>query len=271
MPVDQPKKIQPRSKIGTDIRLVLQQRDLVLLKALSLLRIVDREQARMICGFGSLTRVNARLLKLRRAGLLKRFFFVSAEGGKRAIYSLTKRSAILIGSKLNEIHRPTDSFLLGDKFVAHQLALNEVYCACLFREPRPDGITVRRWRTFRKPLSPSYSLVPDAYFEIHSVDSVRPMFLEVDLGTEGLTVWNKKIEQYLSFATSGEFARLFHSNRFSVLVVAASEGRLQSLRACIRKTTAKLFYLTTLEKIKEHGFWHSVWFRPEGEQTQSLI
>jgi hypothetical protein len=271
MPADQPKQAQPRSKIGTDVHLVLQQRDLVLLKTLALLRIVDREQARMICGFGSLTRVNARLLKLRRAGLLKRFFFVSAEGGKRAIYCLTNRSAILIGSPHNAIQRPADSFLLGDKFVAHQLALNQVYCACLLKEPLPDGIAVRSWRTFRKPLSPSHSLIPDAYFEIHSIESVRPMFLEVDLGTEGLTVWNKKIEQYVRFAASGEFARLFHSNRFSVLVVATTEGRLQSLRACIRKITAKLFYLTMFEKIKEHGFWHSVWFRPEGEQTQSLI
>src|SRR4029077_4541546 len=131
MPVDPPKQAPPRSKIGTDVHVLLQQRDLLLLQALSLLRIVDREQASVICGFMSLTRVNTRLLKLRRAGLLKRFFFVSAEGGKRAIYSLTRRSAELIGARLNDIKRPTDSFLLGDKFVAHQLALNQVYCACL--------------------------------------------------------------------------------------------------------------------------------------------
>src|SRR6202000_2958188 len=116
------------------------------------------------------------------------------------IYSLTKRSAELIGSAPNGIHRPADSFLLGDKFIAHQLALHQVYCAGLLRKPLPDEITVRGWRTFRNPLSPSHSLIPDAYFEIPSIESVRPMFLEVDLGTEGLTVWNKKIEQYLNFA-----------------------------------------------------------------------
>jgi hypothetical protein len=256
--------------IGTDVHLVLQHRDLMLLRALSLLRLVDREQASIICGFRSLTRANTRLLKLRRAGLLKRFFFVSAEGGKRAIYSLTRRSAELIGTGLNDIKRPADSFLLGDKFVAHQLALNQVYCACLFKPP-PAAITIKLWRTFRKPLSPAHPLIPDAYFEIHSNESARPMFLEVDLGTEGLTVWNKKIEQYLNFAASGEFASHFQNNRFSVLIVVDGEPRLHSLRVCIRKFTTKLFYLTTFQRIKDHGFWAAIWFRPEGEQTQSLI
>jgi hypothetical protein len=67
------------------------------------------------------------------------------------------------------------------------------------------------------------------------------MFLEVDLGTEGLTVWNKKIEQYLNFAASGEFAGQFQNNRFSVLIVVDREPRLHSLRACIRKITARSF------------------------------
>jgi hypothetical protein len=257
-------------KIGTDAHVVLQQRDLVLLRALSLLRIVDREQTSVICGFKSLTRVNTRFLKLRRAGLLKRFFFVSAEGGKRAIYTLTRRSAELIGVRLNDIKRPADSFLLGDKFVAHQLALNQVYCACFFKPP-PSAASVKSWRTFRKPLSSTYPLIPDAYFEIHSNESVRPMFLEVDLGTEGLTVWNKKIDQYLNFAASGEFGRQFQNSRFSVLIVVDREPRLHSLRTCIRKITAKLFYLTTFQRIKDHGFWAAIWLRPEGEQTQSLI
>jgi hypothetical protein len=214
--------------------------------------------------------VNTRLLKLRRAGLLKRFFFVSAEGGKRAIYSLTRRSAELIGTGLNDIKRPADSFLLGDKFIAHQLALNQVYCSCLFKPP-PSAISVKSWRTFRKSLSPAHPVIPDAYFEIHSNESVRPMFLEVDLGTEGLTVWNNKIEQYLNFAASGEFAGQFQNNRFSVLIVVDREPRLHSLRASISKVTAKLFYLTTFQRIKDHGFWAAIWLRPEGEQTQSLI
>lgn len=266
---DQQKQTRQPLRIGNDVHVILQPRDVLLLKTLSSLRIIDREQASVICGFKSLTRVNARLLKLRLAGLLKRFFFVSPEGGKRAIYSLTRHSANIIGTELNGLKRPADSFLLGDRFAAHQLALNQVYCACFFR-PLPNGVTVKSWRIFQKPLSSSCFVIPDGYFEIHSTESIRPVFLEVDLGTEGLTVWNKKIKQYINFAASGEFSRLFEKQRFSVLVVTGSERRLHSLRSAIQKITPKLFYLTSSARIKEQGLGHAIWFRPEGEQTHSL-
>ena len=38
------------------------------------MRVIDREQAKCIAGFGSTTRVNIRLLALTRAGLLRRFY-----------------------------------------------------------------------------------------------------------------------------------------------------------------------------------------------------
>ncbi len=223
----------------------------------------------MLCGFNSLTRVNTRLLKLGRAGLLKRFFFVSALGGKRAIYCLSKKGAELIGTHPNAVNRPPDSFLIGDKFTAHQLAINQVYCAAcspLYIE----GRKVQNWRGFAKPLSASVPLIPDAYFEICSNEMTRPVFLEVDRGTEGLPVWTKKINEYLSLAALGEFERLFLKPRFAVLVVASSERRMQSLRAHVRTITPKLFYFTTIEKITTQGFWTPIWLRPEGEHSQSL-
>lgn len=44
----------------------------LLLVALALLKIVDREQAKAVTGHGSVTRINARLLALVRAGYLRR-------------------------------------------------------------------------------------------------------------------------------------------------------------------------------------------------------
>jgi hypothetical protein len=258
------------SKTGTNEHVIVQHRDLRLFHALSILRIVDRKQTQIISGFNSTTRVNSRLLKLLHVGLLKRFFFVSALGGKRAIYSLSKRGAELIGTTPNGIQRPADSFLIGDKFVAHQLAINEVFCAAHFHTYIKDK-TVKNWKALTKPLSPAISVIPDAYFEIHLNEIIRPMFLEVDQGTEGLTVWSKKINEYLTLASSGDFERLFAHPRFGVLVVAASERRMQSLRTHVAKITPKLFYFTTQERIAAQGFWSAIWFRPEGEQLESLI
>ena len=54
--------------------LVVQSRDRRLFEELPVMRVVDREQAKIVAGFGSTTRANARLLALVRAGLLRRFF-----------------------------------------------------------------------------------------------------------------------------------------------------------------------------------------------------
>jgi hypothetical protein len=269
MPEAPKQKQQQTSRTGTK-RLILQKRDFWLFNALSTLRILDKRQAASIAGFNSNTRVNERLLKLRQTGLLKRFFFVSAVGGKRAIYCLTKKSADLIGIPLNAVHRPSDSFLIGDRFVAHQLAINEVYCASAIRQHASDP-QISAFRLISKPLSDAIPIIPDAYFEINSNSFIRPMFLEVDLGTERHSIWNEKIKQYLNLASSGEFERLFAKPRFAVLVVTTSNGRMHSLRSHIRKSTSKLFYFTTFQALEEQGFWQSIWLRPEGEQTQPLI
>ena len=53
---------------------MVQPRDRKLFEELAVMRVIDREQAKIVAGFGSTTRANARLLALTRAGLLRRFF-----------------------------------------------------------------------------------------------------------------------------------------------------------------------------------------------------
>src|SRR5713226_2937232 len=68
---------------------VVQERDKHLLRELSLMRVIDREQARIVAGFRSMMVTNRRLLLLTRAGLLKRFFIGTVAGGKKGLYSLS--------------------------------------------------------------------------------------------------------------------------------------------------------------------------------------
>ena len=97
------------------------------------------------------------------------------------------------------------------------------------------------------------------------------MFLEVDLGTEALTVWQQKTAYYLQLAVSGEFQKRFRQPQFRVLVVANSERRLRNIRAAIAKSTDKIFWFSTFEHIHRDGFWSPVWLRPTGDQRHSLI
>jgi hypothetical protein len=49
----------------------------------------------LVAGFGSVTRANTRLLALARAGLLRRYFIGTLNGGKKSLYELSKKGAAI--------------------------------------------------------------------------------------------------------------------------------------------------------------------------------
>lgn len=101
---------------------------------------------------------------------------------------------------------------------------------------------------------------------------VRPFFVEVDLGSESLPVWRKKTDLYVrQLAASGDFQRIFGQPQFRVLVVANTDRRLAGIRATIAKTTDKIFWFTSLERIRRDGFWAPIWLRPIGDGRLPLL
>jgi len=234
------------------------------------MRIIDREMAKTVAGFQSTTRANTRLAALTNAGLLKRFFVGSIGAGRKAVYTLLPKGAELVSAKLGGIQRASDRLVVGDRFVEHQTGINEVYLAIKYR-PMPCGVRLSRWLAFRQPISDAIKLTPDGYFELATVDTVRAMFLEVDLGTEALSVWQQKATYYLQLAISGEFARRFQQQQFRVLVVVNSARRLAGIRSTVAKSTEKIFWFTLLETINREGLWSPHWLRPTGDQRSSLL
>jgi hypothetical protein len=255
---------------GNNRGLVLQPRDRRFLEELTVMRVVDREQAKVVAGFGSTTRVNARLLRLTQADLLRRFFVGTTAGGAKALYALSLKGARAVCVPLRGPQRRRDEAIIADFFVEHQLAVNEVYCRLKFRA-LPPGIVFRLWLAFSEPITQGLKLIPDGYVELETPVGTIGAFLEVDLGTESLTVWKEKVRQYLQFAVSGEFKRRFGEQRFRLLVVAHSERRLQSIRQTVATITDKLFWFGDQRTIQAKDFFGSIWFRPKGENRESLI
>jgi len=250
---------------------VLTDRDRLLLKELAIGKVIDREQAKKIAGFNSTTRANDRLLKLTRAGFLRRFFLGTRAGGTKAIYSLSTKGARTVQVESRLIQRKNNSLLVGDLFVEHQLAVNSIWIQAKFTAvPVPD-VQFVRWLIFPTALSKSTPLMPDEYFELRSTSGMYCLFCEVDRGTESLKVWSKKISLYLQFATSGEFQTLFKQSRFRVLVAAVSERRLNILRRTTALHTEKIFWFATLEEINRKGLFDPIWRRPVGEQKVPLL
>ncbi len=251
--------------------MVIQERDRNLLRELAVMRVIDREQAKKVAGFQSTTRANYRLLLLTRAGLLRRFFLGTRAGGAKALYSLSEKGARCVEVPYRGLRRPKDKALIADFFVQHQLAVNEIYCA-LKCGTSPDARTVcRRWLSFLQPLAPGLRLIPDGYAEFQTGDEVVALFLEVDLGHERLKVWKEKIQNYLQLALTGEFQRRFGQDRFRVLVIAHSEGRMFSIRKVVAALTEKIFWFSSLEAIERKSVFGPVWLRPRGEVRQPLF
>ena len=254
---------------GND-RMILQPRDLHLLRELAVMCVLDREQAKIVGGFHSTTRANARLLTLVRAGLLRRFFLGSG-GGRKALYSLSLKGALAADVPARGPRRPQDALLVADYFVGHQLAVNGIYCALKYGTIPISQVSFISWLTFHEPVVPGISLIPDGYVEFLTPRGIVACFLEVDLGHESQTIWKGKAQHYLQLALSGKYREQFRHEHFRVLVVANSERRLHSIQKTVAATTQKIFWFATLEAVRGKNFFAPVWLRPINNQPTTLI
>jgi hypothetical protein len=257
---------------GNDRRgFIRQPRDERLLRELALIRLTDREMAKLIAGFHSTTRANARLLALVNAGLLRRFFEGTEAGGRKALYTLSPKGARLIGIPYQGLRFGKDELIVTNFFIAHQMAVNEIYCAMKFGKAPVPSIQFVRWLAFSEPLSRAIPVIPDGYCEFRTLQDALAAFLEVDLGHEGASVWRKKVGNYLRYAASGNFDERFGQNRFRLLVVANSKERLQVIRKVVRSLTNKIFWFSTFEAIRREGPWGPVWLRPADDTLRPLV
>jgi Replication-relaxation len=247
---------------------ILQDRDIQLLRELAVMRVIDREQAKMVAGFGSTTRANARLLALTQAGFLHRFFWGTVGGARRSMYSLSPRGAAVAGVPYRRPRRGQGQVLATDSFSAHQLEVNEMYCTLKYRA-LPNDAKFIRWVAIHQPIYGS--LIPDGYAEIGKPGKTIALFFEIDRGTEGRDVWQAKVQAYLAFAASGNFASQFGQPQFRTLAITNSESRLSALRAATATATLKIFRFTTTERIKRETFWGNIWQKPEGTERQALL
>jgi hypothetical protein len=251
--------------------MILQERDRRFLEELGTLRVVDREQVKLVAGFSSTTRVNTRLLLLTRAGLLRRFFTATNLGGAKALYALTAKGARLVDVPLRGPRQRKDELLVAGYFVQHQLMINEVYCTVKYRPIPFDGVAFRRWLSFFAPIAPSLRLIPDGYMELDTPAGRVAAFLEVDLGGEHGPVWKQKTENYLQLALrQGQETEDIH-RPFRVLVIANSERRLRAIRVVVSRETEKIFWFADFNAIRSQGLWAPIWLRPKDDTRQLLI
>lgn len=249
---------------------LLQRRDRHLLEEIALMRVIDREMAQRVAPFRSVSRANARLLALVQAGLLQRFYTSTEAGGMKALYVLSPAGARLLGASAPTLKRKADEIVVADLFVAHQSVINHLYCAFKYGPAAPDGTRFRRWQSFSRPLDSAIPLIPDGYVECDG-PSAFSAFVEVDRGHERVPVWQGKVRHYVQYAVSGRCAEQFGRNRFLVLAVCDTEGRVQSLREATALLTHKIFRFTTFSQVKERGPWAPIWWKPIEDHPRTIV
>ncbi len=251
--------------------IVLQERDRHLLRELALMRVVDRAQAQIVGPFGSVTRAKSRLLGLTRAGFLQRFFLGTEGGGKKAVYMLSPPGARLVGARPTGVRRAREGTVVADIFVAHQFLVNDLYCDFKYGTSVPQALRFSQWQSFSAPFDRSVPLIPDGYVEFEGTPNALAAFIEVDRAHERLSVWREKVRHYLEYAVSGLFPRQFSQNRFLVLAVCETPGRVETIRATTASLTDKIFRFTTFPLVRQHGMWSPIWLKPRGDEPESLV
>jgi hypothetical protein len=249
---------------------MVQPRDRELLWQLYLMRMATRDQLMRAAGFGSVTRINTRLLALHRAALLRRFF-IGFGAARMAVYALSPKSAQLIEVPCRGPRRKQDTLLAADFSTLHQLAINDVYCDLRFPRVPRSHVQLVNWMTFTEPILDNLPLIPDGYAEFKTPQGIDTSFLEVDLGTEELKVWKEKAKHYVQLAASGEFARKFKHPRFRVLVLADSARRLMFIREAVGEVTQKIFWFAVLDEARGEAIFAPFWLRPNDPNPQPLF
>ena len=131
---------------------------------------------------------------------------------------------------------------------------------------------MRTWRTFGAPIRASRPpLIPDAYVEVATNETIRAFFVEVELATEPLRTWRRKAERYLLLARSGAFHASFDHTQFGVLVFLPSEGRLETVRRTVASATTKLFWFTTFDALASPSLTTATWWRPAGDDPVPFL
>lgn len=195
------------------LRSRLSQRDLAILAAVEALRLLQAtEVQRAIFTSGSeLTRARrarSTLQRLTEAGLLARLS--RRIGGVRAgsagyIYTLTPFGQRVLHPNAKRLRRVREP---GSAFVDHVLAVAELWTR-LHEATRAGSLRLVEFQAepacWRRPEGgvSGFAVKPDAHVVVETGDWELHWFIEVDLGTESVSVIRRKADSYVRYWHTG--------------------------------------------------------------------
>jgi hypothetical protein len=255
--------MMPVKPVGS--AMVLTERDRRVIVDVASFQTLTGQQLRRLGHFGSKTRANTTLLRLVRHGYLSRRSLPSVAGTATALYFAGPKSGDVLERPQATVRRKISS--LSDLFVAHQLLITDVRIA--FLSPAA-GYEFLRWRTDAELRARNLGLIPDGHLEYALSGKHFGAFVEIDRGTEDLERWAAKVRSYVLLTRSDSYRHIFGRAFFRVLVITESEGRLQHLRRVTASLTERVFWFTTMDRLRSTGPFDAIWWRPVDATLHAL-
>lgn len=258
--------------------IVLQPRDVALLRELYESRVMTLAHIATLCFDGKREMAKKRLQKLKAAGLIRER---KRHASEPSALFLTRKSFTLLrdGGELASYPaaEPADfdrRSAVSDLTLRHELQVMDVKAAMVAAIRNVPGLSVAQFSTwpalyaFRACRSDGQvvTLKPDGYIRIHETEAdgsvfERAFFLELDRSTESQDRIVEKCLCYRDYLKSGGYALFCGGKReeakaypFRVLIVCKSEARRDNLAQRLSETQppfTSMVMLTTFPKYEQ--------------------
>lgn len=228
--------------------MILTARDRQIVEMVYQCRVLRQDQIHALFFGASTSASQRRLALLYHHGFLTRVFLTARASYmlSPALYMLDKRGAELLRMEFgyDDITWTTKSNDVGQQFLEHTLAINDVRVAVTLACRQLDGCDLLEWRseaqmkasydrvtvTPPKGRSELISLIPDSFFVVQTPQGKAPFFLEVDRGTETTGRFQTKIFAYQAYIQSGAYQQRYGFKSIRVLTTVPSLKRLEGLK-----------------------------------------
>lgn len=257
---EQPKRRKRNRRDDTPPTMILTARDRQIVEMVYQCRVLRQDQIHALFFGASTSASQRRLALLFHHGFLTRVFLTARASYmlSPALYMLDKRGAELIRMEFgyDDIAWTTKSNDVGQQFLEHTLAINDVRVAFTLACRQLDGFELLEWRsesqmkanydrvtlTQPKGRSELISLIPDSFFVVQTPQGRASFFLEVDRGTETTGRFQTKIFAYQAYIKSGTYQQRYGFKGIRVLTTIPSLKRLEGLKTVTEQAGGKERY-----------------------------
>lgn len=237
---EQPKRRKRNRRDDTPPAMILTARDRQIVEMVYQCRVLRQDQIHALFFGTSTSASQRRLALLYHHGFLTRVFLTARASYmlSPALYMLDKRGAELLRMEFgyDDIAWTSKSNDVGQQFLEHTLAINDVRVAFTLACRQREGFEVIEWRseaqmkasydrvtiTPPKGRSELISLIPDSFFVVQTPQGKAPFFLEVDRGTETTGRFQTKIFAYQEYIKSGAYQQRYGFKSIRVLTTVPS-------------------------------------------------